>query len=263
MDINTLNDKQREALLATEGPLLILAGAGSGKTKVVTSKIAYLIEELKVPSWKILAITFTNKAAKEMKDRVANLIDRDISSMWIGTFHSICVRILRKNIESIGYSSNFTIYDRDDQITVVKEAIAELNLDRDIYKPRAIINDISDTSVILDRNSLVRALDRAQVLSDPGKANLIRIEVAENHMVIKSNSEVGDVKEVIETEQSGEDLDIAFNARYMQEGVKANESDKIKLTFKSSLNPCLIYPVDSKYEDEEFTYLVLPVRLAN
>lgn len=144
MDINTLNDKQREALLATEGPLLILAGAGSGKTKVVTSKIAYLIEELNVPSWKILAITFTNKAAKEMKDRVQKLIDRDISSMWIGTFHSICVRILRKNIERIGYNGNFTIYDRDDQITVVKEAITELSIDRDIYKPRAIINDISN-----------------------------------------------------------------------------------------------------------------------
>ena len=144
MDINTLNDKQREALLATEGPLLILAGAGSGKTKVVTSKIAYLIEELNVPSWKILAITFTNKAAKEMKDRVQKLIDRDISSMWIGTFHSICVRILRRNIERIGYNGNFTIYDRDDQITVVKEAIAELSIDRDIYKPRAIINDISN-----------------------------------------------------------------------------------------------------------------------
>ena len=144
MDINTLNDRQREALLATEGPLLILAGAGSGKTKVVTSKIAYLIEELNVPSWKILAITFTNKAAKEMKDRVQKLIDRDISSMWIGTFHSICVRILRKNIERIGYNGNFTIYDRDDQITVVKEAIAELSIDRDIYKPRAIINDISN-----------------------------------------------------------------------------------------------------------------------
>ena len=144
MDINTLNDKQREALLETEGPLLILAGAGSGKTKVVTSKIAYLIEELNVPSWKILAITFTNKAAKEMKDRVQKLIDRDISSMWIGTFHSICVRILRRNIERIGYNGNFTIYDRDDQITVVKEAIAELSIDRDIYKPRAIINDISN-----------------------------------------------------------------------------------------------------------------------
>ena len=144
MDINTLNDKQREALLTTEGPVLILAGAGSGKTKVVTSKIAYLMEELNVPSWKILAITFTNKAAKEMKDRVQKLIDRDISSMWIGTFHSICVRILRKNIERIGYNSSFTIYDRDDQITVVKEAIAEITLDKDMYKPRSIVNDISN-----------------------------------------------------------------------------------------------------------------------
>lgn len=144
MDINTLNDKQKEALLATEGPLLILAGAGSGKTKVVTSKIAYLIEELQVPSWKILAITFTNKAANEMRDRVSKLIDEDISSMWIGTFHSICVRILRKNIDKIGYSSSFTIYDRDDQITVVKEAIGELGLDRDIYKPRSLVNDISN-----------------------------------------------------------------------------------------------------------------------
>ena len=127
MDINTLNDKQKEALLATKGPLLILAGAGSGKTKVVTSKIAYLIEELQVPSWKILAITFTNKAANEMRDRVSKLIDEDISSMWIGTFHSICVRILRKNIDEIGYSSSFTIYDRDDQITVVKEAIGAVS----------------------------------------------------------------------------------------------------------------------------------------
>ena len=144
MDINTLNDKQKEALLATKVPLLILAGAGSGKTKVVTSKIAYLIEELQVPSWKILAITFTNKAANEMRDRVSKLIDEDISSMWIGTFHSICVRILRKNIDKIGYSSSFTIYDRDDQITVVKEAIGELGLDRDIYKPRSLVNDISN-----------------------------------------------------------------------------------------------------------------------
>ena len=144
MDINTLNDKQKEALLATKGPLLILAGAGSGKTKVVTSKIAYLIEELQVPSWKILAITFTNKAANEMRDRVSKLIDEDISSMWIGTFHSICVRILRKNIDKIGYSSSFTIYDRDDQITVVKEAIGDLGLDRDVYKPRSLVNDISN-----------------------------------------------------------------------------------------------------------------------
>ena len=91
-----------------------------------------------------MAITFTNKAANEMRERVANLIDEDISSMWIGTFHSICVRILRKNIDKIGYSSSFTIYDRDDQITVVKEAVAELGLDRDIYKPRSLVNDISN-----------------------------------------------------------------------------------------------------------------------
>lgn len=144
MDINSLNDKQKEALLETEGPLLILAGAGSGKTKVVTSKIAYLIEELDVPSWKILAITFTNKAASEMKERVKNLIDKDVDSMWIGTFHSICVRILRKNIELLGYKSSFTIYDRDDQNTVIKEAIADLDLNKDVFKPRAVISEISN-----------------------------------------------------------------------------------------------------------------------
>ncbi|MBU5669101.1 UvrD-helicase domain-containing protein [Peptoniphilus sp. MSJ-1] len=144
MDINSLNDKQREALLETKGPLLILAGAGSGKTRVVTSKIAYLIEELNVPSWKILAITFTNKAASEMKERVKNLIDKDVDSMWIGTFHSICVRILRKNIELLGYKSSFTIYDRDDQNTVIKEAISDLDLNKDIFKPRTVIGEISN-----------------------------------------------------------------------------------------------------------------------
>lgn len=143
MDINTLNDKQKEALLETQGPVLILAGAGSGKTRVVTSKIAYLIEDLNVAEWKILAITFTNKAAKEMKDRVSDLIDKNIDSMWIGTFHSICVRILRRNIERLGYNSNFTIYDRDDQITVVKEAIKDLNLNKETYNSRAVISKIS------------------------------------------------------------------------------------------------------------------------
>ena len=144
-----------------------------------------------------------------------------------------------------------------------EEITADIAIDKNFIDYRNIINDISDTTVILNRDALVRALDRAQVLSDPGRANLIKIEISENHMIIKSNSEVGDVKEVVETEQEGEDLDIAFNARYMQEGVRAFDSEKIKLSFKSSLNPCLIYPVDNKYEDEDFTYLVLPVRLAN
>lgn len=144
MDINTLNDRQKEALLATEGPVLILAGAGSGKTRIVTSKIAYLIENLNVAEWKILAITFTNKAANEMKDRVSDLINQNVDPMWIGTFHSICVRILRKNIERLGYNSNFTIYDRDDQLTVVKEAIKDLNLNKETYNPRAVISNISN-----------------------------------------------------------------------------------------------------------------------
>ena len=135
-------------------------------------------------------------------------------------------------------------------------------IDKNYIDYRNIINDISETSVVLEKKELINSLDRAQVLSDPGRANLIKVNISENHMVIKSNSEIGDVEEVIEIEQKGEGLDIAFNARYMQDGVKACDSDKIKLNFKSSLNPCLIYPVDSKNEDEDYTYLVLPVRLA-
>lgn len=142
MDIESLNDRQREALLYNEGPLLILAGAGSGKTKVVTSKIAYLIEN-NISSWQILAITFTNKAAREMKERVGKLIDKDISSMWIGTFHAICVRILRKNINILGYDSNYNIYDRSDQKTIIKEACKELLLNKEIYNDRSVISIIS------------------------------------------------------------------------------------------------------------------------
>ncbi|RVU54798.1 ATP-dependent helicase [Anaerosphaera multitolerans] len=144
MNYKDLNDRQSEALLQTEGPVLILAGAGSGKTKVVTSKIAYLIEEKNVYPSNILAITFTNKAASEMKERVSNLIDVDVDAMWIGTFHAICLRILRRNIDRISYSSNFSIYDRDDQNTVVRDCIKELDLNKDVYKNRGIIAKISE-----------------------------------------------------------------------------------------------------------------------
>lgn len=136
-------------------------------------------------------------------------------------------------------------------------------IDKNFIDYRNIINDISETTVILDKRDLINSLDRAQVLADPGRANLIKIEIVDGAMVIKSNSEIGDVREVIDVDQKGENLDIAFNARYMQEGVKACDSTKIKLNFKSSLNPCLIYPENSSYENEDFTYLVLPVRLAN
>lgn len=158
MNIDSLNDKQKEALLYNEGPLLILAGAGSGKTKVVTSKIAYLIEN-EVASWRILAITFTNKAAREMRERVAMLIDEDVSPMWIGTFHAICVRILRKNIEYLGYGSNYNIYDRADQNTIIKESYKELNINKEIYNSRTVLSKISSwkneeltPSEVLDSN---------------------------------------------------------------------------------------------------------------
>lgn len=138
-----LNARQREAVLHTEGPLLILAGAGSGKTRVLTHRIAYLIEEKGVFPGNILAITFTNKAANEMKERVANLLGGDIDNIWMGTFHSIGVRILRRDIDKIGYEKNFSIYDRDDQITLMKECIKEKDVNKDIYKEKSILATIS------------------------------------------------------------------------------------------------------------------------
>ncbi|MBC8589804.1 DNA helicase PcrA [Wansuia hejianensis] len=138
-----LNDRQREAVLHTEGPLLIMAGAGSGKTRVVTHKIAYLIEKQGIFPGNILAITFTNKAASEMKERTSKLLDTNVDDMWIGTFHSICVRILRRDIDKIGYDRSFTIYDRDDQITLIRECIKELNLDKDMYKESSVLSKIS------------------------------------------------------------------------------------------------------------------------
>ena len=132
MNLDRLNDKQKEAVLHKDGPLLVLAGAGSGKTSVLTTSIAYKIKEQSINPSNILAITFTNKAAGEMKERIADLLDMDVSYLWIGTFHSICARILRMNIEKIGYSSNFTIYDTSDQRTLIKEIINELGLKDEI-----------------------------------------------------------------------------------------------------------------------------------
>lgn len=140
---DTLNDKQREAVLHTEGPLLILAGAGSGKTRVLTHRIAYLIEEFGINPWNILAITFTNKAAGEMRERVDKIVGFGSDSVWVSTFHSTCVRILRRHIDLLGYDTNFTIYDTDDQKTVMKEVIRSLDLDPKIYKERTFLGVIS------------------------------------------------------------------------------------------------------------------------
>ena len=139
-----LNDRQRQAVLHTEGPLLIMAGAGSGKTKVVTHKIAHLISDKGISPGEILAITFTNKAANEMKTRVASLIDVNVDAMWMGTFHSVCVRMLRRDIDKIGYEKGFSIYDRADQKTLVKEIIKELRLDKERYKENSILAKIGE-----------------------------------------------------------------------------------------------------------------------
>ena len=140
---DTLNDKQREAVLCTEGPLLILAGAGSGKTRVLTHRIAYLIEECGVNPWNILAITFTNKAAGEMRERVDKIVGFGSDSVWVSTFHSTCVRILRRHIDLLGYDTNFTIYDTDDQKSVMKDVIKSLELDPKIYKERTFLGVVS------------------------------------------------------------------------------------------------------------------------
>ena len=139
-----LNDKQYEAVVNTEGPCLVIAGAGSGKTKVLTHKIAYLIGEKQVHPWDILAITFTNKAANEMKERIANLVGDDAKDIWMGTFHSICVRILRKYIDRLGFDHSFLIFDTSDQRTLVKECMKTLKIDDKMFTDRSVIAEISN-----------------------------------------------------------------------------------------------------------------------
>lgn len=143
MNLDTLNPAQREAVEKTEGPVLILAGAGSGKTRVLTTRIGHLIEDKGVQPANILAITFTNKAANEMRERVEETLDSDASDMWISTFHSCCVRILRKDINRIGYNRSFVIYDSADQVTLVKDCLKELNLSDKVFEPKVIISTIS------------------------------------------------------------------------------------------------------------------------
>ncbi|HLS34776.1 MAG TPA: DNA helicase PcrA [Bacillota bacterium] len=141
--LKNLNKQQQKAVKHTEGPLLIMAGAGSGKTRVLTHRIAYLIHEKGVPPYNILAITFTNKAAREMKERVEELVGTAGESMWVSTFHAMCVRILRRNIDQIGYDSNFTILDTSDQLTAIRQVLRNLNIDTKQFDPRTVLNRIS------------------------------------------------------------------------------------------------------------------------
>ena len=140
---DTLNPMQREAVFHTEGPLLVLAGAGSGKTRVLTHRIAYLIEEKRVAPWNIMAITFTNKAAAEMRERVDKIVGEGAEAIWVSTFHSSCVRILRRFIDRLGYDTNFTIYDGDDQKTLMKQVLKKMQADPKQFKERAVLSRIS------------------------------------------------------------------------------------------------------------------------
>lgn len=141
-----LNDRQKEAVITTEGPLLVLAGAGSGKTTVLTRRVAYILEKGLAKPWEILAITFTNKAAKEMAERIEHLVGEGVSSqMWVKTFHSACLMILRRDIEKIGYTSNFNIYDTNDQKRLIKDCLKELNMNEDNYPVKSLMSAISSS----------------------------------------------------------------------------------------------------------------------
>lgn len=140
---DTLNKEQKEAVLHTEGPILLLAGAGSGKTRVLTHRVAYLIDEMGVNPWNILAITFTNKAAQEMRERVDKIAGFGADQVWVATFHATCMRILRRHIDRLGYDTNFTIYDTDDQKSVIKQVCKRLNIDTKMYKERTLLSEIS------------------------------------------------------------------------------------------------------------------------
>lgn len=157
-----MNPRQKEAVIHTEGPLLIMAGAGSGKTRVLTHRIAYLIEEKQVNPWNILAITFTNKAAKEMKERVARLMKTGGNDVWVSTFHSMCVRMLRRDIDKIGYNKAFTISDPSEQQTLMKRILKERNIDPKKYDPRAILSQISNA-----KNELMTPNDYRETASSP------------------------------------------------------------------------------------------------
>ncbi len=165
IDLATLNAPQREAVECTEGPLLVLAGAGSGKTRVLTYRIAHLIDDLGVAPWEILAITFTNKAAAEMRERLQNLIGPKAQGMWVSTFHSMCVRILRASAEKMGFTRDFTIYDTDDQKRLYKEVMAELDIDQKFFPIKALMSRIS----IAKNELVVPAVFEKQVKDPVGK----------------------------------------------------------------------------------------------
>ena len=141
--LESLNEPQREGVINTEGPCMLIAGAGSGKTRVLTYRIAHLIQSKGIDPFNIMALTFTNKAAKEMRERIESVVGSDARNLWMGTFHSVFARILRSEAHHIGYPNNFTIYDVDDAKSLIKAIVKEMGLDENVYKPSTVYNRIS------------------------------------------------------------------------------------------------------------------------
>ena len=178
-----LNDKQKQAVFTTEGPVLLLAGAGSGKTGVLMHRIAYLIEEKHIDPYNIMAITFTNKAAKEMKERIGKLIGEEGNFVWVMTFHSSCVRFLRRFIDRIGFDNNFTIYDSDDQRTLMKKIFKEYDINSKVYKERAVLNAISNC-----KNELMSPAEYMKAAIDSYEKGLARLYELYQSALKKNNA---------------------------------------------------------------------------
>ena len=183
LDLDTLNDPQREAVLTTEGPLLVLAGAGSGKTRVLTYRIAYMIESCGVEPWEILAITFTNKAAAEMRERLGQLIGPGARGMWVSTFHSMCVRVLRANAQVLGFTQNFTIYDDSDSKALVKDIMYNLGIDTKSFPVNTIRSKISQA-----KNELITANDYQEQASDFLERTVARVYLALQERLKQANA---------------------------------------------------------------------------
>lgn len=181
---DTLNKEQKEAVLHTEGPLLLLAGAGSGKTRVLTHRVAYLIDEMGVNPWNILAITFTNKAAQEMRERVDTIAGFGADQVWVETFHATCMRILRRNIDRLGYDQNFTIYDTDDQKALLKNVCKRLDIDTKVHKERTLLNAISSA-----KDELVDVREyELKAMGDYNKTLIARVYREYQETLKKSNA---------------------------------------------------------------------------
>src|SRR5690625_694598 len=181
--LNQLNKEQKEAVQHTEGPLLVMAGAGSGKTRVLTYRIAYLLREKFISPHNILAITFTNKAAREMKDRVEQLVGPGSEQMLVSTFHSMCVRILRRNIDRIGYDTNFTIIDQTHHLSVMKQVLKDLHIDTKNFKHRAMLSHISS-----DKNELITPEQYAEKAAGFFEKQVADIYIAYQKMIRKNEA---------------------------------------------------------------------------